>query len=83
MTISEKMKNLKINFKKDEFKSTVTNLNNIFIGSMIVAVIGLGIWLWKVFGIWLIVGPLIYVTLCYLGKFIKENFFSHIKELSN
>jgi len=72
-----------MNFNKQEFKSTITNLNNIFVGSMIIAAIGLGIWLWKVFGIWLIVGPVAYVAICYLGKFIKENYLKNIKELSN
>lgn len=81
MAISEKIKNVK--FNKNEFKSTITNLNNIFVGSMIIAAIGLGIWLWKVFGIWLIIGPVAYVALCYLGKFIKETYLTHIKELSN
>lgn len=81
MAISEKIKNVK--FNKDEFKSTITNLNNIFVGSMIVAAIGLGIWLWQVFGIWLIIGPVAYVAMCYLGKFIKETYLNHIKELSN
>ena len=74
---------MKINFNKQEFKSTITNLNNIFVGSMVLAIIGFGIWLWKVFGIWLIIAPLAYVGVCYIGKFIKENYFNHIKELSN
>jgi hypothetical protein len=81
MTVTEKLKNVKVDFNKDEFKATVTNLNNVFVGSMIIAAIGLGVWLWKVFGIWLFVLPAGYVAMCYVGKFIRVKYLSHIKEL--
>lgn len=82
MTITEKIKNVKIDFNTEEFKSTITNLNNIFVGSMLIASIGISIWLWKVFGIWLVILPAGYVVMCYVGKFIRERYLKKIKELS-
>lgn len=73
---------LKFSFDRNEFKSTVTNLNNIFVGSMLCAAVGLALWFWKVLGIWLFILPVGYVAVCYVGKFIREKYLSGIKELS-
>jgi hypothetical protein len=81
MKTSLRIKKTEINLNKTEFKSTVTNLNNIFIGSMIIAVVLFSIWMWKVFSFWLFVIPVSYILLCYVGRFIKENYFQNIKEL--
>ena len=83
MKTSLRIKKTEINLNKTEFKSTVTNLNNIFIGSMIVSIVLFSIWLWKVFSFWLIVIPVSYILLCYVGRFIKENYFQNIKELQS
>ena len=78
-----KLKKIEIKFDKNDFKSTITSLNNIFMGSMLITAIALVVWLWKVFNIWLFIIPISYVAMCYIGKFIRLQFFSHVQELSD
>ena len=52
-------------------KPVVTSLDNIFTGGMVLGSIMMLHWLWLVMGIWLIIIPLGYVALCYLGSYIN------------
>lgn len=55
-----------------EIKEVCTSLDNIFYGAMVYAAIGLLYWLWMVMSVWLIIAPVGYVVMCYLGQFIKK-----------
>lgn len=57
-----------------EIKEVCTSFDNIFYGAMIYAVIGILYWLWMLMSIWLIVVPVGYVLMCYLGQYIKKHF---------
>lgn len=57
-----------------EIKEVCTSLDNVFYGAMAVAAVGLLVWFWMLMGIYLIVAPVAYVLLCYLGQYIKKHF---------
>ena len=54
-----------------DIKPVVSSLDNIFTGGMVLGSIMMLHWLWLVMGIWLIILPVSYVALCYLGMYIN------------
>jgi hypothetical protein len=65
---SEEFKNI-LQFENP--KGTIKSLDNIFYGSMLVAIAMFAFWLYKVMGIWLVIAPVLFIVLCYVGRFIK------------
>lgn len=58
-----------------ELKEVCTSLDNIFYGAMVYAIIGILVWLWMLMSVYVIIIPVGYVLLCYIGQYVK----THIK----
>jgi hypothetical protein len=65
---SEEFKNI-LHF--ENLKGTIKSLDNIFYGSMLIAMGMFIFWLYQVMGIWLAIAPVLFIVLCYVGRFIK------------
>ena len=65
---SEEFKKIK-NF--DDPKGTLTNLDNLFYGGLIIGIPMFLYWMFQIFGKWLFIIPVGYIVACYIGRLIK------------
>lgn len=65
---------IQLELNASEFKKTMTSLDNLFVGSMVLASIMFLNWLWMALGWWLVILPLCYLGVCYVGKFLKRGY---------
>lgn len=69
----------------EDTKSTLSSLNYVFYGSMLIASVMMLYWLFLVFGFYLFAIPVAYVAVCYVGRFIELviNTYKNISQQSN
>lgn len=68
------MSSISINKPNIEFKETLSNFNNVFYGSMFLLVLAVLGFFINAYGVYFLLAPIGYVTICYVGRMVKPYF---------